>query len=404
MRITRILLLVVAAAAVAGVFASTAGALAFADNPCPITPPGIIKICPEGETGKPYTLQLLGRTGTGCYGDNTVSPYVTWSIIGGTALPTGLTMDSSGLITGTPTTAGKDDFWVQMQDHSGTPFWCSDNEATQREFEITILPGLQIVQRQSTLGPAQLTVPYSLQLSANGAGSSALQWSVASGSLPAGLTLNGSTGLLSGTATTKGSYQFQVKVTDGTRSDAQTYTLLVVDPLKITSPPPTAGELGQAFQTTLTAEGGQQPYKWALASGATLPAGLTLDATTGAISGTPTAAGVSPVKVTVTDSLGLSQTIDLQIAVAKQLAIVKRALPAAKVRRAYSARLLALGGVAPRTWTIQRGSLPSGLRLNQRTGVISGKPKKAGRSTATIVVTDKLGVVSQATFSLRVIA
>ena len=67
MRFNRILLFVLAfaaAAALAGAFASTAGALAFADLPCPINPPGIIKICPQGETGKAYSLHVDGRADT----------------------------------------------------------------------------------------------------------------------------------------------------------------------------------------------------------------------------------------------------------------------------------------------------------------------------------------------------
>src|SRR5439155_20150574 len=146
--------------------------------------------------------------------------------------------------------------------------------------------GLQIVQRQSALPAAQTNTAYSLQLSANGG--SSLTWSVNSGSLPAGLTLNPSSGLISGTPTQAGDSTFQVKVSDGSRSDVQTYTLPVADKLQIASAPTQAGEVGVLFSFKPNATGGRPPLKWT-ATG--LPAGLTLDDATGAIAGTPTTAG-----------------------------------------------------------------------------------------------------------------
>jgi hypothetical protein len=103
--------------------------------------------------------------------------------------------------------------------------------------------------------------------------------------------------------------------------------------------------------------------------------------------------------VTVTDSLGLQTTLEVSLPVVAQLTILKRALPAATVGRAYSARLRVSGGVNPKTWSAK---LPSGLRINSRTGVISGTPRRAGIARITVQVTDKLGVVSKATFTLKV--
>jgi Putative Ig domain len=394
MRVLRILLLVVVVSTAAGVFASSAGALAFADLPCPVTPPSVVKVCPNGEVGKAYSLHVDGRTGTGCY------PNVKYTVVGGTALPPGLSLSSDGWITGTPTTAGKYDFWLQMQDTAGTPSWCGDNEATQRLFELTVVQGLQIVERQSTLTPAQVATPYSLQFHTTGGGSPT--FSVASGTLPQGLTLS-SGGLLSGTATTTGDYSFQVKAQDGDRTDAQTYAISVVQPLKITAPAGTAGEVNRPFNLALAATGGKQAYTWSVATGSTLPDGLTLDPATGTISGTPTTAGATVTKVTVTDSLGLTNTVDVKLAVAQQLSIVKNPLRPGKVGRKYRARLFAQGGVVPKQWTILRGALPAGLRLNAATGVISGTPRHAGTKRVIIKVTDKLGAVSRGTYVLKVV-
>ena len=223
-----------------------------------------------------------------------------------------------------------------------------------------------------------------------------------SGTLPAGLNLNSASGLLSGTPTATGDFAFKVTATDGARSDTQTYAMSVVQPLKITTTAAPAAEVGRPFDFTLGAEGGKQAYAWSLASGSTLPDGLSLDTAKSAISGTPTAVGTTVVKVTVTDALGLTQTLSLKIAVAQQLTITRRALPTAHVGQAYRARLFAVGGVAPKTWSILRGSLPSGIRLNRATGALTGAATKTGTSHVTIEVTDNLGAISKTTFVLKV--
>jgi Putative Ig domain len=394
MRVLRILLLVVLLSATAGVVASSAGALGFEDAPCPLTDPTDhqLKVCqPNAEVGKPYDLKIQGKGG--CTPD-----FVRYDVIAGT-LPPGLKVEpSTGEVSGIPTQAGVFKFFLQISDLPQS--WCTDDKQSQWQFEITVISGLQIVQRESTLTPGQTGQAYNMQFSATGG--TPTSWTVSSGSLPAGLTLNSSNGLLSGTPTATGDFNFKISASDGTTTDSQTYAMSVVDPLKITAPPAAPAEVNRPFSATLTASGGKQGYKWALATGSTLPDGLSLDAATGAITGTPTTGGTSTVKVTVTDALGLTTTIDLNVSVAQQLALTKRPLRGAKVGVAYHARLLATGGVAPKQWRILHGTLPRGIHFNKTTGALSGKPTKAGTSRITVRVRDELGAISTLTFVLKV--
>lgn len=393
MRVLRILLLVVLFSAVAGVAANQAGALGYEDEPCPLTDPvdHQLKVChPDAEVGKAYSLQIKGKGG--CTPD-----FVRYDVINGT-VPPGLTIDAgTALVHGIPTQAGVYKFWLQISDLPQS--WCADSKKSQWQFQITVDPGLQIVQRQSSLAPGQVGVPYTQQFTATGGNPT---WSVSAGSLPAGVSLNSSTGLLSGTPTATGDFSFKITATDAARSDTQTYSMSVVQPLKIAAVTVPSAEVGRTFTLKPTATGGKTDYKWSLGANESLPAGLTFDAASGAIAGTPTAPGTATVHVTVTDALGLQHTAPVTISIAPKLALVKRTMPLAHLGRRYVARLVATGGVAPKTWIIVRGKLPTGVSLNTGTGVLSGKATTARTSRVMIEVTDALGATAKMTFVVKV--
>jgi large repetitive protein len=350
---------------------------------------------PVGYTGQPYSWAFTGAAGCG-----PALPYQ-FKVLDG-SLPPGLTLDTSGLVHGTPTQSGDYSFWLQLSDENPpSASWCVPKTA-ERMMTIQIRTGLNINQNALNPKGAFVNQPYSFQLTAQGASSPT--WSIASGALPAGMTLNSATGLISGTPTATGAYTFKVQISDGGRTDAETYTLTVVEPLKLALKT-TAAEAGLPFQLALQASGGSPGYTWSL-EGA-LPAGVQFDAVTAQISGTPTAGGSFPLKVTVHDKLGLTQTTDVDLVVAAHLAISKKPLKVAKVGSRYSARLVARGGVLPHKWTLlggRPGLLPRGIKLDRRTGRLSGTPTKAGVYRLRLQVVDKLGVKSSAGFVLKVVA
>ena len=158
----------------------------------------------------------------------------------------------------------------------------------------TSLPGGEVGQLYSqTLAATGGTPPYT--------------WTVDAGSLPPGVVLDSASGVVSGTPTSAGTFVFTMKATDAgapALSDTQELSVAVapapVPPPEITTTSLPNGTVGQPYSQTLQATGGTSPLTWSLESGA-LPAGLALNASTGALTGTPTAGGTSSFTARVTD-------------------------------------------------------------------------------------------------------
>jgi hypothetical protein len=166
-----------------------------------------------------------------------------------------------------------------------------------------------------------------------------------------------------------------------------------------------AGQVGAAYSTMIQATGGTTPYHWSVSSGS-LPAGLTLSATTGTISGTPTKSGSVAFTAKVTDSSTTSQTAtkSLTITVASASApvqITTTSLPSGQAAVPYSTTLAAIDGISPYKWSITSGALPAGLTL-AATGAISGKPTTSGTFSFTVHVADSASSPSSASRSLSI--
>ena len=247
----------------------------------------------------------------------------------------------------------------------------------------------------------EVGVAYSDQLTVSG-GTSPFTWSISSGSLPPGVTIGSSTGLLSGTPTTAGTYSFTVKVTDSASLSATEATSITIVPgpsLTFSAPP--QGWTNTVYSYTLSATGGTTPYTFSLSSGS-LPSGLSLSAS-GVISGTPTTTGTSSFTVKLTDANGQTTTKAATITIATGVTTNFAAPPSGSIGTAYSYTLTATGGTTPYTWSVNSGTLPPGITLSSA-GVLSGTPTTTGSYTFSVSVVDANNGVSTASITLVITA
>ena len=248
---------------------------------------------PGAIVGTAYSQTLAASGGTGA---------LNWTISAG-ALPAGLSLAATtGVISGTPTTAGTASFTVTVTD-SATP---TANTAT-KALSITVAAPGALTVTTTTLPGATIGTAYSQTLAATG-GTGALTWSISVGALPPGLSLAATTGVISGIPTTAGTASFTLTVTDSASPTPNTATMALSiavaasgTPLTITTTSLPVEVLGTAYSQTLAATGGTGAHTWSVSLGA-LPPGLSLAAATGVISGTPTTAATANFTVTATDS------------------------------------------------------------------------------------------------------
>ena len=328
----------------------------------------------NGVVSAAYTATLAAGGGT--------LPY-TWSITNG-SLPAGLTLSSSnGIISGTPIVSGTFNFTARLSD-AGNP-----QQTVSKPLSITILDTLVVTT--TTLSNGIVSAAYSATLRGSG-GTLPYTWSITNGSLPAGLTLSSSNGIISGTPIVSGTFNFTARLSDAgnpQQTVSKPLSITILDTLVVTTTMLSNGVVSAAYSATLSAGGGTLPYTWSITNGS-LPSGLTLSSSNGIISGTPSVAGTFSFTAQVSDTGNPQQTVSkpLNITILDTLVVTTTALSNGVVSAAYTATLSAGGGTLPYTWSITNGSLPAGLMLSSSNGIISGTPSVAGTFSFTAQVSD----------------
>jgi len=337
----------------------------------------------SGTVGTAYSATLAATGGSGT---------LTWALATGSSLPAGLSLSSSGALSGTPTVAGATNFTVKVTDASGGH---EGPVSVTQQLSLTIAP-VQLTITTTSPSNGVVGATYSASLAATG-GTGTISWSVNSGNLPAGLSLSGST--ISGTPTASGLASFTVSATDSgspPQSKTQALSIMISPALSITTTSLPSGTAGSSYSQNIQTSGGTLPVSWSVSSGS-LPAGLSIAGNSlgvGVLSGTPTTVGSSTFTVTAKDSSSPQASVNQQFTLvinAPPLTITTTTLPNGTVNRAYSAPLQASGGTPPYTWTVATGStLPTWLTLggSGSSWTLSGTPTTTAVATFSLTVVD----------------
>lgn len=331
----------------------------------------------------------------------------------GQSLPSGLSLDSTtGLIYGylrsTAVTSTQIDYVVNnLVTGTVTLNWRNYNSV------------MSVSSSQPGLPSCTIQVPYSGYIQAPRALSSA---QIIAGRLPIGLQLNQPNLVeptkvtITGTTMESGYFDVWFQLTDTTQNSGYFYQRFVsnyVTPLAILTDTLDTFTSNYPYSFTLQGFGGTTPYTWSITSGA-LPSGITLNASTGVISGTyaSLAAYTGNLGVTLTDSRGVAVTSTLSLILDNTLTILTTNLPNIVQGSSYSAILKAKGGVPPYHWSKTAGTFPSSPSnpiVVSDAGVISGTGPDvtSGPQNVTITLTDSASApanTTNKTYSISVTA
>jgi hypothetical protein len=333
---------------------------------------------PAATVGKAYPSTTVSATGGS-------APF-TWSATG---LPAGLAIDAaSAVISGTPTSAGTTSVTVSVTDAAGA--------TASRTYSVTINPAPVI--NTSTLPDGEQTVAYSATI-VGSSGTTPYTWSASA--LPAGLLINAGSGTITGTPTVTGTFFPTITLKDAAGATTSRTLMLVLYPkLAVTSPSTlSAWTGGRPYPaTTINASGGSGAYSW---SATGLPSGMSINASSGVVSGTPAVTGSFTVNVTVTDDAtpAMSASRSYNLLINAPPSITTTACTARR-NTGFSFPLGTTGGTAPFSWSAS--GLPAWASVSG-SGVLTGSAPASGSAAFTITVTDSAFASMSAGFTITVV-
>jgi hypothetical protein len=336
-------------------------------------------VCPPATVGQSYSVEFtLKEPGDAC---------PTFQVSSG-GLPPGLTLaNDEGVARGTPTQAGSYSFFITVSYTCGIggkgPGVTSD-----QQYFINVSGGTPPKPKLTVTTPsvpdAKLSQAYAAP-ALQASGDTVNSWTLAGGALPAGLTL-AANGVISGTPTQSGTFNFTVQANGNGTSDTRGLSIFVLAPLELQSlagkKAPTVGwtaktTVNAPLTTGVKAVGGRAPYTFS--STGALPPGITLDAATGAVKGAATSAGKFSSTVTVTDATGTKVSVPWAFNILPLIDFAKgKGLPFGKVNRLYSAKFPVTGKEARTARLAVAGKIPPGLELDETSGRLTGTLLKAG--------------------------
>jgi len=338
---------------------------------------------PAGQVGVAYSFS--GLTFTTPPASGTVYSILS-NGVGETGLPSGLAINAStGAISGTPLQSGT--FTGRISLTSGT-------EINNFPFSLTIAPALgapAITSSLTALGAVGEEFTYLIAAS-----NSPTSFNV--GTLPAGLSH--SAGTISGTPTTAGTYNVSLSANNAGGTGPGATLVITIDPSgpvpTITSAASVTANLNTAFSYQITASNNPTGYS---ASG--LPVGLSINTTTGEISGTPTVGGIFTSTLTASNGNGASNAFSLQFVLGPVSTVNSASTLTGFTNVAITAYQITATNT-PSSFNV--GTLPAGLSYNSATRQITGTPTAVGNTNVTISANNAVGQGLPFTLAIQISA